>query len=139
MAIMIYYQATYGDLYAEIALLLMALSLGFVAGSMARRFPWSDVVIGCYVSGSLLILNLLTHPPAVFFLLAHAGIGMLSAAQFVTRKDISPGVLNSADLFGGVFGMALSSTVLIPLFGILPVAGGIGMIKIASGFFRQPR
>lgn len=130
IGIMLLYQATYGSLYSEISLLLMALSLGFVVGSTWRTFRFSDSIIGAYVIASFLLLGILTQPPVLLFIACHFGIGVLSAGQFVTRKDMSPGILNTADLIGGVFGMALSSTLLIPLFGIMPVAVSIFALKV---------
>lgn len=129
IGIMLLYQASYGSLYSEISLLLIALSLGFAAGSKIRKFPFSDSIIGVYVIVSFLLLSIIHQPPVILFLLLHFGIGLLSAGQFVTRKDVSPGIINTADLAGGVFGMALSSTLLIPLFGIIPVAGALFVIK----------
>jgi hypothetical protein len=130
IGIMLLYQGTYGSLYSEISLLLIALSLGFAAGSRLAVFPFSDCILGGYVILSFLLLSMLPRPPVIIFLVCHFGIGFLSAGQFVTRKNTTCGVLNTADLIGGVFGMALSSTVLIPLFGIIPVAVAAAVIKI---------
>lgn len=130
IAIMLLYQATYGSLYSEISLLLLALSLGFAAGSKLRRLPFSDSVIGIYFVLSFFILSIIPQPHVLLFIICHFGIGFLSAGQFVTRKDTLPGILNTADLIGGVFGMALSSTLLIPIFGIVPVAIVIFIIKV---------
>ncbi len=139
VGLMLLYQATYGSLYAEISLLLMALSLGFVTGSKMPRLPFSDLSIGIYCIVSFILLSALSQPPVAIFFLCHFGIGFLSAAQFVTRKDASPGIINTADLIGGVFGMAISSTLLIPLFGIVPVMAGIFVVKtiveISNKFF----
>ncbi len=130
IGIMLLYQATYGSLYAEIALLLIALSLGFVAGSKMQQFPFSDSLIGVYCISSFLVLSTISQPPVFLFFICHFGIGFLSAGQFVTRKDTALGILNTADLIGGVFGMALSSTLLIPLFGIIPVMAGVFIMKL---------
>lgn len=135
IGIMLLYQASYGSLYSEISLLLIALSLGFAVGSKIRKFPFSDLIFGSYIIASFLLLSALSHPPAIVFLLLHFGVGLLSAGQFVTRKDVSPGIINTADLLGGVFGMALSSTLLIPLFGIIIVAVGLFIIKISICIF----
>ena len=130
IAIMLLYQATYGSLYSEISLLLLALSLGFAAGSKLRSLPFSDSVIGIYFVLSFLLLSIIPQPHVFLFIICHFGIGFLSAGQFVTRKDTLPGILNTADLIGGVFGMALSSTLLIPIFGIVPVAIVLFIIKV---------
>ena len=137
IAIMLLYQATYGSLYSEISLLLLALSLGFAAGSKLRSLPFSDSVIGIYFVLSFLVLSLIPQPHVLLFIICHFGIGFLSAGQFVTRKESLPGILNTADLIGGVFGMALSSTLLIPIFGIVPVAIAIFIMKVIIGIIPQ--
>jgi hypothetical protein len=103
-------------------------------GSKIRKFPYSDLIFGVYIIASFLLLSILSQPPVAVFLLLHFGIGLLSAGQFVTRKDASPGIINTADLLGGVFGMALASTLLIPLFGILLVAVVLSIIKLIVFF-----
>jgi hypothetical protein len=104
--------------------------LGFAVGSKLRRLPFSDSIIGIYFVLSFFILSIIPQPHVILFIICHFGIGFLSAGQFVTRKDTLPGILNTADLIGGVFGMALSSTLLIPIFGIVPVAIVIFIIKV---------
>jgi hypothetical protein len=64
------------------------------------------------------------------FYFLHAGMGVLGGAQIVSRSGTGLGALYAADLFGGALGMALCSTLLVPLFGILPVAAGVGGMKI---------
>jgi hypothetical protein len=134
VGIMLLYQATFGSLYGEITLLIFALTLGFVAGSKIPLFPHSDLIIGLYTLGSFFLLIFLSHPPAPLFFICHFGIGILSSAQFTTRKKVSFGLLNTADLLGGVFGMFLSSTVLFPLFGFIPVILGLFCMKFILGF-----
>jgi len=131
IGIMLLYQGTYGSLYAGISLLLIALSLGFAAGSRLTRLPFSDSILGVYAVFSFFALSSISQPPVLLFLLCHFGIGFLSAGQFVTRKNTPGGILNTADCIGGVFGMALSSTLLVPLFGIIPVALGVALLKVA--------
>jgi hypothetical protein len=133
LALMLMYQTSFGSLYAEISLLLFALSSGFVAGARVRLFPFSDGIIGGYVLISCAILYLAMSPPHIIFLLFQFGMGFLSAAQFVTRSDTAPDALNSADLFGGILGMSLATTLLIPLFGVLPVVCGVSVLKAAAG------
>ena len=130
ISLLLLYQSTYGSLYSQIALLLMSLTLGFALGSRIRRLPYADLIIGIYAILSLGLLIALPYPPAMLFFLFHAGIGILGGAQFVTCKGESSGILYAADLFGGVFGMALTSTLLVPLFGIMPVALGAGAMKV---------
>jgi spermidine synthase len=129
IALMLLYQAVYGTLYSQIAILLAALTAGFVLGGRMTRFGASDLVIGLYSVFTLCVLSALSQPHISLFFAAHAGMGFLSGAQFVTRKNVSLGPLNASDLVGGMFGMAITSTVLIPVFGLVPVATGIGGLK----------
>lgn len=130
ICLLLMYQATYGALYSRVSLLLVALTAGFALGALVRRFPLSDSAIGLYCAGSLALLWAIPCPPAFLFYFLHAGMGVLGGAQIVSRSGTGLGALYAADLFGGALGMALCSTLLVPLFGILPVAGGIGGIKI---------
>jgi hypothetical protein len=130
ICLLLMYQATYGALYSRVSLLLVALTAGFALGALVKKFPLSDFAIGLYCAGSLALLWAIPCPPAFLFYLLHAGMGVLGGAQIVSRSGTGLGALYAADLFGGAVGMALCSTLLVPLFGILPVAGGIGGIKI---------
>ena len=130
VCLLLMYQATYGALYSRVSLLLVALTAGFALGALVKKFPLSDSAIGVYCAGSLALLWAIPSPPAFLFYLLHAGMGVLGGAQIVSRSGTGLGALYAADLFGGALGMALCSTLLVPLFGILPVAGGIGGMKI---------
>jgi spermidine synthase len=129
VALLLVYQFTYGTLYSRIALLMIALTAGFTLGSRVKRFPWSDAAIGLYAALTLILLVTLPFPPLALFFACHAGIGFLTGAQFVTRHGTSWGGLYAIDLAGGVFGMALCSTLLVPYFGVVAVAVGIGILK----------
>jgi hypothetical protein len=130
ICLLLMYQATYGALYSRVSLLLLALTAGFALGALVKKFPFSDIAVGLYCAGSLALLWAIPCPPAFLFYLLHAGMGVLGGAQIVSRFGTGLGALYAADLFGGALGMALCSTLLVPLFGILPVAGGIGGMKI---------
>jgi hypothetical protein len=132
VAILLLYQSTCGALYSHVSLLLVALTAGFAAGSLIRRLPFSDLAIGAYCACSLALLALVPSVSPVLFYLFHAGAGVLCGAQIVSRSHTGLGALYAADLFGGALGMALCSTLLIPLFGILPVAIGMGVIKVIA-------
>ena len=129
VCLLLLYQATYGALYSRISLLLVSLTAGFALGSLVKRFRLSDLAIGLYAIASLCILSLLSYPAAFLFYLFHAGIGVLAAGQFVTRKKTPAASLYAADCFGGALGMAACSTLLVPLFGIIPVAAGLLLLK----------
>lgn len=132
IALLLLYQNSHGTLYSGIAPLLVALAVGFALGSRLRRFPLSDLWIGVYAAGTLVMLTTLSGPPIALYLLLHAGMGFLAGGQFVTRQGTPWGGLYAADCAGGVLGMALCSTVLVPWFGVPVVAGGLFMLKIAA-------
>ena len=133
-AVMLLYQMHSGMLYSRISMLLIALAFGFVAGSRVRTFPVSDLVIGGYALLTLLVIFKMTDQSILILLLCNGGIGFLSAAQFVTRKGAAWGLLNASDLAGGVIGMILGTTVLIPLVGVGNLAIAALVLKIAVCF-----
>ncbi len=132
VCLLLIYQSTYGALYSRVSLLLVALAVGFTLGALVKKFPWSDAAVGLYCGGTLALLAVVPGPPALLFYALHAGAGVLGGAQIVSRKNAGLGELFAADLFGGAVGMALCSTVLAPLVGIVPVAAGIGVVKIVT-------
>ena len=132
VGLLLVYQSTYGALFSRVSLLLMALAAGFALGALVKKFPLSDVAVGLYCGGTLALLACLPNPPAILFYMFHAGAGVLGGAQIVSRKNSGLGKLFAADLFGGAVGMALCSTVLVPLVGIVPLAAGIAVVKIIA-------
>lgn len=133
VALILLYQSLYGTVYARLSLLLLSLSTGFAAGCLVRRLPVSDLLIGLFTGGTLFLLASLDTPPAPLFYMGNAGAGFLAAAQFVTRKTGKTALLYAADCTGGVLGMALASTILIPLAGMQVVAAGITAVKMLVG------
>ncbi len=133
IALILLYQSLYGTVYAQLSLLLLALSAGFTAGCFVRKMPQSDLTIGIVLGGSLLMFTSCNAPAAPLFFLGNAAAGFLTSAQFVTRKTTPAGLLYAADCAGGVLGMALASTVLIPLFGMAAVAIGMVVVKVGVG------
>lgn len=129
VALLLLYQSTYGLLYSRISLLLIMLACGFFLGTLFKHLRQSDLFIGLYCLVSLGALAIIPCPPALLFFCAHLGIGVLCGAQFVSRKNTPAGVLYAADLFGGAAGMALCSTVFVPLFGVFAVAAGLCGLK----------
>ena len=128
--LMLLFQANYGALYSRVALLLMTLTLGFALGSRIRRLPHADLLIGLYIAATILLLSALPHP--ALFYCAHLGIGVLGGAQFVSLRNERAGMIYAADLFGGIFGMALTAALLVPIWGITLTAMGAGAVKIAA-------
>jgi hypothetical protein len=133
IALILLYQSVYGTVYAQLSLLLLALSAGFAAGCFVHKFPLSDWAIGLALGGSLLALAHLDAPPAPLFFFGNAAAGFLTSAQFVTRRKTPAARLYAADCAGGVLGMALASTILIPLAGMAAVAIGMIAVKTAVG------
>ncbi len=137
--LIIMYQSFYGTIYSQLPLLLLSLSAGFAAGCRVRQFPYSDLWVGGILGGSLAVLVIYTkEPPVVLFFLCNAVAGYMGSAQFVTRSTRQTGFLYAADCTGGVLGMALAATILIPQFGLGMVAAGIVALKLVSAIpFRK--
>lgn len=132
VSLLLLFQLMYGTVYMELSLMFMALAAGFAAGCFVGRFPCSDLVLGTVQCATLIFLVALEEPPRLLFFIGNSAAGFLTAAQFVTRGSTQTARLYAADCAGGVLGMALASTVLLPLFGIVPVAVAIFVIKGAA-------
>jgi hypothetical protein len=137
VALMFIFQCTYGTLYSSLALLMIALMAGFVIGSRCLHFRYSDLIIGCYASFSLIMIVVIPYPPLILFLLLNFGIGTLVAAQFVTRKNSRADRLFASDLAGGVCGMFLCSSIIIPSIGICNLAIGLLVIKTGTMLWKR--
>ena len=135
IAVLIIFQFSYGTLYTKISLLMVALSAGFAAGSLIKKFPFSDIIIGLYAAFTIFILIQIPYLPIFVFMIFNAGMGFFTAGQFVTRKPYSWSGLYAADCAGGVIGMMLGSTILIPYFGIEVLAIAMGVIKAGAAIF----
>jgi len=112
---------------------------GFVIGSRCLHFRYSDLVIGVHASFSLILLVLIPYPPLILFLLLNFGLGTLVAAQFVTRKNSSAEKLFASDLAGGVSGMILCSSIIIPSIGIINLAIVLLTVKTVSQLLKKFR
>jgi len=137
VALMFIYQCTYGTLYSSLALLMISLMAGFVIGSRCLHFKYSDLVIGLYASLSLILIVLIPYPPLILFLLLNFGIGTLVAAQFVSRKNSKADKLFASDLAGGVCGMFLCSSIIIPTIGIINLAIGLLAVKTCTILWKK--
>ncbi|NLG18102.1 MAG: hypothetical protein GX556_12290 [Fibrobacter sp.] len=132
IGILFLYQSNYGTLYSRIPLLMAALSLGFFAGSLIRKLPFPDLIIGVYSFSTLLLLINCDNPPLLFFMICNLGMGFLSGAQFVTRRTDQWGKLNASDLAGGVAGMAIGPAVFFPLMGVSGTAMLMLLMKLLA-------
>jgi hypothetical protein len=130
--ILILFQSCYGQLYSEISFLMIFLTAGFVAGSNIKKLPFSDLVISIYAPLSIGLLIVVTNPPLWQFLLFMFAMGLLGGAQFVSIKENRTGILNAADLMGGVGGMIVGPIFLIPVFGIVETVLLIFVIKLTA-------
>jgi hypothetical protein len=139
VSLMFIYQCTYGSLYSNLALLMIALMAGFVVGSRFLHFRYSNLIIGLYASSSLILIVLIQHPPSILFLLFNFGIGALVSAQFVTRKNSRADRLFASDLAGGVCGMILCSSIIIPSIGIVNLAICLIGVKAAVLLWQRNR
>jgi len=139
VCLLLLYQATFGALYSRVSLLLVCLAAGFACGSLVKRFPLSDLAVGLYAAISLVVLEVIPFPQPFLFYLFHAGMGILAGAQFVTRKAVGPASLYSADLLGGAIGMAVCSTLLVPLFGIVSTGIGLLILKLTVEILSHSR
>lgn len=128
VALLLLYQSTYGLLYSRMSLLLCGLTLGFALGTLIKRLARADLVIGLYCIVSVGLLSLVPYPPVFLFYCAPIGMGVLAGAQFKLMRNSSAGMLYAADCIGGAAGMALT-VALIPMFGIMAVAGGMCVVK----------
>ncbi|HAJ79992.1 MAG TPA: hypothetical protein DCO75_09500 [Fibrobacteres bacterium] len=134
IALMLLYQSAFGLLYSRVSLLMMSLTSGFVLGTLMKRLKHYDLLIGLYCFVSLGLLSLMAYPPAVLFYCANILMGVLTGGQFVAIKKTPAASLYAADLCGGALGMALCSTVLAPVFGIIAVAGWLCVLKVLTWF-----
>lgn len=133
LMILLLYQSVYGNLYSRISILMIGLSAGFILGSYIKTFPYSDFITGVYLLVTPYLIIKSTYMPFSGFFLMHMGAGILSGAQFVSRKNCRWGDLNGADLGGGILGTILGTTIMIPLMGVIYTAGFLFVLKIFSG------
>lgn len=134
MALMMLYQAAYGNLYSKVSLLMISLTAGFVIGSFFKKRQPSDVIIGLYSAISLLVLLSFRDTPEILYFLFNAGMGILGGAQIIHFKENSWAELSSADLAGGVAGISLTSIAILPYFGVNGVVILLGAAKMVAAF-----
>lgn len=146
MGYLFLHQTTHGALYSQVSLLLIALSAGFVMGSQAVDHLAGprlrtvlrhsmDGTLAAYAVVSLVLLSLPVVFPVWVFVCAQTLLGGLCAVQFRIEGD-TEGHRYAADLLGGVVGMLLASLVVVPLFGVVSMAVGVGALKAAAWAIR---
>jgi hypothetical protein len=129
VALLLLYQSYHGNLYSYVALLMTALTAGFVLGSRIRTLPAADLLFALYTAASFVLLVSWRFPPVWLFFILQTGIGTLSAAQFVSLQRTKTHLCYAADLFGGIFGMSLCSVVFVPYLGIIHCALWLAALK----------
>jgi len=125
--IMMIYQSMFGTLYSRVSILMIAISVGFVLGTYVKKFPIPDIIVGIYVGLSLFFLAVCKNPPEILFYVLNSVMGVIGGAQMVNCKQIYWMKINAADLVGGVAGMGLTATLILPGFGL---AGAIAIMAI---------
>ncbi len=144
-----FYQIRFGYLFTRITLLITLFMLGASLGSLfslllstnpKRLFFLSEVAILFF---SLFLLSFLktSLSPEVLFLLTFAA-GLLLGFPFPLANSLylekrekvgeTVGVLFASDLLGGALGAFLSSLLLIPTLGIIPLQKLIILFKFSS-------
>ncbi len=130
--IMMLYQALFGTLYSRVSLLMIALSVGFVIGTCIKKFPVPDLIVGIYVVMTLFFLTVFKNPPEILFFGLNSVMGIICGAQMISCKDISWVKRNAADLVGGVAGIGLTATLILPGSGLTGAITIMTIVKAVS-------
>jgi len=153
------FQAIYGYAYYQLALIMSGFMIGLTLGSWFslkaaqakkasfRKFMNVQIVLTGYPIFITLILYLLIKNmlPAFFiqiiFLLLIVGVGLIGGYQFPLanylifdvqqRSERSGGMLYASDLFGSVIGALITSTILIPILGLVHTGVVFSIINFA--------
>jgi spermidine synthase len=158
MLLLLAFQAIYGYVYQQLAVMIAAFMAGMALGSwLALRAPVSRgmralvfLQIGAAIAPLLLcaVFEAATHVtgPAGLFLVSQVLFpalalccGMLGGYEFPlagriffsSRRERSPGTLYALDLAGSCLGAVLFSVYLIPVFGFLRTAVLAAMVSLA--------
>jgi len=135
IALLVWYQARYGYLYGRIALLLSSFMLGLLAGSLnaSRRKKQQSLarLTSAQLAFVLFLLALLmivrSTPPEFFSFALLFIMGGLSGQLFIIanalylRERINYGLGYGLDLAGSFGGALVTSSILIPLAGLIAV------------------
>ena len=146
MLLLLAFQAIYGYVYQQLAVIIAAFMAGVALGSwLALRAPARRGIrtlvflqIGAAIAPLLLCAVFEAVTPALFPVLA-LGCGMLGGYEFPVASRIffsdsggrSPGTLYALDLAGSCLGAVLFSVYLIPVFGFLKTAVLASMVSLA--------
>jgi spermidine synthase len=152
IVLLVWFQALYGFLYGRIALLLSTFMLGLFLGSLwacrvkRPNYKW----LAAFQAGLLALLGLFrlaipAEPPEVAAFLILLLFGMLGGGLFIISNRIYLRV--SADygrgygleLAGSFLGALLTSTIFIPLAGLLRVVDSVILLNVMGLLFLLSR
>ena len=153
------FQAIYGYAYYQLALIMSGFMIGLTLGSWFslnmkqskkasfQKFINFQILLTCYPVFIAAILSLLSQNILsaffiqIIFLLLVVGVGFIGGYQFPLanhlifdaqkRIERSGGMLYASDLFGSVIGALITSTVLIPILGLVFTCIVFSMINFA--------
>jgi spermidine synthase len=142
MLLLLAFQAIYGYVYQQLAVIIAAFMAGMSLGSwLALRAPARRGIrtlvllqLGAAIAPLLLCAVFQAVTPVLFPVLA-LGCGMLGGYEFPVASRIfcarNPGTLYALDLAGSCLGAVLFSVYLIPVFGFLRTAVLAAMVSLA--------
>jgi spermidine synthase len=142
MLLLLAFQAIYGYVYQQLAVIIAAFMAGMALGSwLALRAPARRGIrtlvflqVGAAMAPLLLCAVFEAVSPVLFPVLA-LGCGMLGGYEFPVASRIfcarNPGTLYALDLAGSCVGAVLFSVYLIPVFGFLKTALLAAMVSLA--------
>jgi spermidine synthase len=143
MLLLLAFQAIYGYVYQQLAVIIAAFMAGMALGSWlalrapARRGMRALVFLQLGAAIAPLLLCAVFHAVTqVLFPVLALGCGMLGGFEFPVASRIfsgrSTGTLYALDLAGSCLGAVLFSVYLIPVFGFLKTAVLAAMVSLAS-------
>jgi spermidine synthase len=142
MLLLLAFQAIYGYVYQQLAVIIAAFMAGMSLGSWlalrARALQGMRALVylqvGAAIAPLLLCAVFEAVTPVLFPVLA-LGCGMLGGYEFPVASRIfcarNPGTLYALDLAGSCLGAVLFSVYLIPVFGFLKTAVLAAMVSLA--------
>ena len=143
MLLLLAFQAIYGYVYQQLAIIIAAFMAGMALGSwLALRAParrgmrtLAFLQLGAAIA-PLLLCAVFQAVTQVLFPVLALGCGMLGGYEFPVASRVfsgrSTGTLYALDLAGSCLGAVLFSVYLIPVFGFLRTAALAAMVSLAS-------
>ena len=148
IAILIFFQSSFGYVYGKISLLLCGFMAGLAGGSfVGMRWKRHDPAGLAAAQGALPVVLLLilkmtvSRGPEALPFLALAAVGALSGYLFVAGNRLflkevpRPGTGYGVDLLASFLGVILASSFVIPLFGIPLLLGRLVVLNILVFLF----